>query len=68
MALQKMAREMKVESLTFIERPLSFGCCVCPLDGSKCEEEKSRYGKQAAFLFDCYGALMRWLFWEADNE
>jgi hypothetical protein len=69
--LQKMARELKVESLTFFEEPLSYGCCVCPLDGKKCEAEKKRYAMRndnnSTAMFDCFGALMRWLLWE-DGE
>jgi hypothetical protein len=68
-----MAREMKVESLTFFEGPLSFGCCICPLDGKKCETEKKRYAMwnadNSVAMFDCFGALMRWLLWEeVENE
>jgi hypothetical protein len=44
---------------------------VCPLDGKKCEEEKQRYAYFSAdgntSHFDCYGALMRWLFWNEEN-
>jgi len=52
--------------LTFIEKPMSWGCCLCPLDGKKCEEEKRhaiRNPNNTVAVFDCYGALMRWLFW-----
>jgi hypothetical protein len=63
-----MARELKVTSLTFIEKPISWGCCLCPLDGKLCEEEKAHHAMRnpdnSVAMFDCFGALMRWLFWE----
>jgi hypothetical protein len=66
-----MAQAMKVESLIFFSQPISFGCCICPLDGKRCEEEKRRYAmlnaNNSVAMFDCYGALMRWLLWE-DTE
>jgi hypothetical protein len=44
---------------------------MCPLDGKKCEEEKRHLAyfssNGSVSHFDCYGALMRWLFWE-DKE
>jgi hypothetical protein len=50
---------------------MSDGCCICPLDGKKCEAEKKRYGMRnhngSVAMFDCYGALMRWLFWEEED-
>jgi hypothetical protein len=59
---------MKVESLRFFDSPLSYGCCICPLDGKKCEAEKKQYAMlnadNSVAMFDCYGALMRWLLWE----
>jgi hypothetical protein len=67
-ALQKLARLLDVENLTFIEKPMSWCCGLCPLDGKKCEEEKRlramRNPDNTVSSFDCYGALMRWLFWE----
>jgi hypothetical protein len=63
-----MARTLGVESVTFIEKPISWGCCLCPLDGKKCEDEKRwhamRNPNNSVARFDCYGALMRWLLWE----
>jgi hypothetical protein len=51
--------------LRFIESPAFWGCCVCPVDAQKCGVRKRRDASRR--VFDCYGALMRWLFWE-DNE
>ena len=66
--LQEMAQGLKTESLKFIEEPMSWGCCVCPLDSKKCEKEKAQHAMRnpdnSVARFDCYGALMRWLFWE----
>jgi hypothetical protein len=66
--LQKMAQSLKTESLIFIEKPMSWGCYLCPLNGNRCETEKQRSAKSGASysfaIFDCYGTLMRWLFWK----
>jgi hypothetical protein len=58
---------MKTPHLQFIEAAPPFGCCVCPVDNKKCEAEK-RQQASCNNHFDCYGALMRWLFWGDKDE
>ena len=68
-ALQKLAKTMKVDSLKYFNKPISWDCSICPLKGEKCEDEKKSHARANNFdgsvaRYDCYGALMRWLLWE----
>ena len=67
-ALQDIAKKMKVDYSTFIKEPMSFGCDLCPITPEVCTSQRVQ---TAAFnpdgspvQYDCYGMLMRWLFWE----